>query len=92
MISSLLSKGRWDLSANAPARWIMVVPWALGFITYQLINPGGISWWVSVWTRLATEIHFTRESWMSASISSFVVAGAATFAIGAGRALARRRR
>ena len=32
--------GTWDLSESAPARWSMVVPWLLGFVAYQLINPG----------------------------------------------------
>ena len=26
---------------SRPARWSMLVPWALGFIAYQLVNPGG---------------------------------------------------
>jgi putative hydroxymethylpyrimidine transporter CytX len=74
----LLSRGRWDLSAQAPARWLMLLPWAAGFVTYQLINPGYISWWVSMWTRLGHLIGFTPASWMSASILSFAVAAAAT--------------
>ncbi len=37
------SRGRWDLSATARSRWLMLVPWAAGFVTYQLINPGYVS-------------------------------------------------
>jgi nucleobase:cation symporter-1, NCS1 family len=78
----ILSKGRWDLSARAPSRWIMLVPWAAGFVVYQLINPGYISWWVAAWARIAHLIRFTPASWMSASILSFCVAAAATLAVG----------
>ena len=74
----LLSRGRWDLSAHAPSRWLMLLPWAAGFVTYQLINPGYVSWWASAWTRLGHLIGFTPASWMSASICSFAVAAIVT--------------
>jgi NCS1 family nucleobase:cation symporter-1 len=79
----LLSGGRWDLSRRAPARWAMLVPWAAGFVVYQLINPGYISWWASLWGRIAALISFAPASWMSASILSFAVAAAATLVCGA---------
>jgi hypothetical protein len=56
----------------------MLVPWAAGFVTYQLINPGYLSWWVSAWAWVRGLIGFTPASWMSASICSFVVAAALT--------------
>ncbi len=74
----LLARGRWDLSARAPARWLMLVPWAAGFVTYQLINPGYVPAWVSAWGWVAARIGFTPASWMSASILSFTVAAAVT--------------
>jgi NCS1 family nucleobase:cation symporter-1 len=40
----------WDLSATARARWVMLLPWAVGFVVYQLINPGYVSWWAAAWT------------------------------------------
>lgn len=78
----LLSQGRWDLSDRAPSRWPMLVPWAAGFVMYQLINPGYISWWVSAWTWVAHRVGFSVESWMSASILSFVVSALATLVVG----------
>ena len=63
----------------------MLVPWAVGFVTYQLINPGYISWWVAAWTRFGRAIGFRPESWMSASICSFVVAGVLTLIGGGAR-------
>ena len=59
-----------------------LLPWAAGFVTYQLINPGYISWWVSAWTRIAQAIGFTPAVWMSASICSFVVAAVVTLLVG----------
>jgi nucleobase:cation symporter-1, NCS1 family len=77
------SKGSWDLSAAARSRWPMLLPWAAGFVTYQLINPGYVSWWASAWTSIGHAIGFTPASWMSASILSFAVAAVITLLTGA---------
>ena len=74
----VVSRGRWDLSAGARSRWLMLVPWASGFVTYQLINPGYVSWWAAAWTSFGHDIGFSPASWMSASILSFAVAAALT--------------
>jgi NCS1 family nucleobase:cation symporter-1 len=78
----VLARGQWDLSERSATRWLMLLPWAAGFAMYQLINPGYIGWWVSAWTSIANWLGFTAEAWMSASILSFVVAAAVTFAVG----------
>jgi nucleobase:cation symporter-1, NCS1 family len=88
----VVSRRRWDLSAAARSRWLMLVPWAAGFVTYQLINPGYVSWWVPAWTSAGHAIGFTPASWMSASILSFCVAAVITLLLGALTRLARRRR
>ena len=59
----------------------MLLPWAAGFVTYQLINPGYVSWWASAWTSFGHAIGFTPASWMSASILSFAVAAVLTVAV-----------
>jgi putative hydroxymethylpyrimidine transporter CytX len=64
----------WDTSAAAPSRWLMIIPWLLGFAAYQLVNPGYIGWWVRWWGQVQSWLHFTPQSWMSASVVSFVVA------------------
>lgn len=69
---------RWDLSAQASSRWAMLLPWAVGFVVYQLINPGSVSWWASAWSALGRGIGFTPASWMSASILSFCAAAMVT--------------
>jgi NCS1 family nucleobase:cation symporter-1 len=87
----ILAKGDWNLSATAPSRWLMLVPWAAGFVTYQLINPGYVSWWASAWTSVAHAIGFSPATWMSASICSFVVAAVVTLLAGGLAPRARRR-
>jgi purine-cytosine permease-like protein len=76
-------RARWNAAVDAPTRWVMVVPWALGFIAYQLINPGTVSWWAKGWAHVQSWLHFTPETWMSASIISFVIAAVATVIVGA---------
>ncbi|MFC9996388.1 purine-cytosine permease family protein [Nocardia sp. NPDC127526] len=68
----------WNLTQDAPARPLMLLPWACGFVTYQLLNPGSISWWADFWTKVqdATGIH--AQWWTSASLFSFLVAAAVT--------------
>jgi nucleobase:cation symporter-1, NCS1 family len=88
----VLSKGQWDLSDSARPRWVMLVPWAAGFVTYQLINPGYVPWWVSAWHWAASTLGFTPASWMSASIISFLAAAAATLIVGPLASLAGPRR
>jgi len=88
----IVSGQRWDLSTAARSRWLMLAPWAAGFVTYQLINPGYVSWWASAWTSFGHDIGFTPASWMSASILSFAVAAVITLlAGGAARLITRRR-
>jgi NCS1 family nucleobase:cation symporter-1 len=71
----------WDLSATARSRWPMLLPWAVGFVTYQLINPGYVSWWASAWSSFGQDIGFTPAGWMSASILSFCAAGIMTLLV-----------
>ncbi len=73
----------WDVSDTAPARWAMLVPWLLGFVVYQLINPGELGWWTRQWGRIDSWLHFTPTDWMSASLLSFAVAAIATVPFGA---------
>jgi putative hydroxymethylpyrimidine transporter CytX len=87
----ILARGHWDVSAAARTRWLMALPWAAGFVTYQFINPGYVSWWASAWTSAARAAGFTPAGWMSASICSFAVAAAATLLVGGLVSLARRR-
>lgn len=72
----------WDLTQNSRSRWAMLAPWALGFVTYQLIYPGQVGWWAGSWGELAQLIGFSARPWMSASIFSFAVAAVITLLVG----------
>jgi NCS1 family nucleobase:cation symporter-1 len=74
----LISRMDWDLGDDVAPRWSTLVPWALGFCAYQLVNPGYISWWSGWWGHVRTWLHFTPATWMSASLLSFCVAAVAT--------------
>jgi nucleobase:cation symporter-1, NCS1 family len=79
----VLSHRRWDLGEDVPVRWAMLAAWALGFVAYQLINPGTLSWWSRAWEHVRSWLDFTPQTWMSASLLSFGVAAVATALIGA---------
>jgi hypothetical protein len=57
------------------------LPWIAGFCVYQLVNPGVIPRWAGFWGRVARDIHFTPQTWMSASLLSFVAAAVLTLAV-----------
>src|SRR3954469_2384897 len=58
----------WDVSEEAPARWVMLVPWLLGVFVYQLVNPGYVGWWVRMWGHIDSWLNFSYQTWMSASV------------------------
>jgi nucleobase:cation symporter-1, NCS1 family len=68
----------WNTGTDAPARWTMLVPWLFGFAVYQLVYPGAVSWWATLWVHIASGIGFSTQSWMSASLLSFVAAALVT--------------
>jgi putative hydroxymethylpyrimidine transporter CytX len=66
----------WDVSRRAPAQPAMLAAWAVGFVVYQLVNPGGIPYWSDWWTALGTRLHTLGHPWLSASLAAFLVAAA----------------
>jgi nucleobase:cation symporter-1, NCS1 family len=72
---------RWDLTETAPARWRTLVAWLLGFVTYQLINPGSVGWWSALWSDLQNTLGIEPNGWTSASLFSFAVAALVTHVI-----------
>jgi nucleobase:cation symporter-1, NCS1 family len=76
------SRRNWDLSEQAPTRALLLLPWLAGFVAYQMINPGYIEWWSSMWQHIDDWVGFTPATWMSASILSFVVAAVVTVPVG----------
>ncbi|MGH3238740.1 MAG: purine-cytosine permease family protein [Spirillospora sp.] len=71
----------WDVSRTAPSRWGMIVAWAAGFVVYQLINPGTVSRWAGFWEDIRDVLHFGPQTWMSASLLSFLAAAIAALLI-----------
>lgn len=82
----LRTRGRdWDISNDAPLRPGMLAAWLIGFVVYQLINPGSIGYWSDFWTRLGTDLHTLNHPWLSASIASFLVGALIALPFGAPR-------
>jgi NCS1 family nucleobase:cation symporter-1 len=77
----VLRRRRWDTSETAPGRWLMLVPWLVGFVTYQLIYPGHVGWWERWWKARQADL-FTPPTWLGATITSFAVAALATVVVG----------
>jgi putative hydroxymethylpyrimidine transporter CytX len=65
---------RWDSTEVAPSRVGLLVPWLLGFVAYQMVNPGQIPRWIAIWHGFNSSLHFAPPTWLSASLFSFVVA------------------
>ncbi len=86
----LLRGGRYDVGAfyrrdgaywyTGGINWPPIAAWAIGFLTYNWINPGTVSWWAGWMTSLLGEWLGlpTASSWLGASLTSFAVAAAAT--------------
>jgi NCS1 family nucleobase:cation symporter-1 len=64
----------WNTATDAPLRPGMLLAWGAGFVAYQLINPGAIPGWSDAWTSAAQWLHTTGHPWLSASLTSFLVA------------------
>jgi nucleobase:cation symporter-1, NCS1 family len=73
----------WDTSPSARPRWRMLLPWALGFAMYQLVYSPAVLGWDTAWQHVRDALHFTWQSWMSASVLSFAVAALATLLVSA---------
>jgi purine-cytosine permease-like protein len=78
----LVRRGRWDLGESSRLRWATLTPWVIGFVAYQLINPGYIEWWAAMWQHVDSALGFVPRSWMSASIFSFAVAAVVALPVG----------
>jgi NCS1 family nucleobase:cation symporter-1 len=65
---------QWNVSDTAPVRPGMLLAWLVGFLVYQVINPGSIPYWSDFWTNAGERLHTLGHSWLSASIASFLVA------------------
>lgn len=69
----------WDISIDAPVRPGMIVAWVIGFVLYELINPGSLAGWSDFWNSLGNHLHLQGHAWLSASIASFLVSALLAF-------------
>jgi nucleobase:cation symporter-1, NCS1 family len=88
----VLRRGAWDTSERAGGRWVMLLPWAAGFVAYQLVNPGLVGPWQRFWLGVQDGLGLIPPAWASASLVSLAVAAVLALAVGwPGRARAGRR-
>ena len=74
----LVPRGTWDVSASSPGRPLLLLPWALGFVSYQLVLPtyfsGPGAGWTSWWAARQADLGISATSGLSASLVSLTVA------------------
>ncbi len=81
----LVRRGRYDVGERAPGRVRMLVPWLLGVVAFQLVAPTDVAgWpaWQAWWAGSRDALGLGGLLGWSASVVSFVVAGAATLVVG----------
>jgi purine-cytosine permease-like protein len=92
----LVPRGGWDVSDTAPARLSLVVPWAVGFVAYQLTLPtyfdGVGAGWTSWWAARQSDVGIPAANGWSASLVSLAVASLLTAVVAMPSALRARRR
>ena len=91
----LLPRGAWDVSDDAPARPALLLPWAAGFVAYQLTVPtffvGIGAGWTSWWAARQADLGISATNGLSASLVSLTVASLLTVAVALPGALRARR-
>ena len=92
----LVPRGAWNVSATAPARPLLLLPWAAGFVAYQLTLPtyfsGPGAGWTAWWGERQADLGISATNGLSASIVSLTVATVLTALVtvpGAARARSR---
>ena len=92
---ALTPRGAWDTSDTARARPALLLPWAAGFVAYQLTLPtyfgGPGSGWTAWWTARQADLGIDPANGWSASLISLAVAAVLTALLVLPSALRRRR-
>jgi putative hydroxymethylpyrimidine transporter CytX len=80
----VVPRSAWDVSATARFRPWLLLPWAAGFVAYQLTTPtyfeGTGAAWTQWWTARQADLGIDLSGW-SASLVSLVVAALITVAV-----------
>lgn len=81
----LVPRGAWDTSDTAPARPLLLLPWAVGFVAYQLTLPtyfsGTGAGWTSWWAARQADLGISPTNGLSASLVALTVATLLTAAV-----------
>ena len=80
----VVSKMRWDVSDTARFRWQPTVAWVIGFVAYQLVNPGTVSGWSPFWLDLQQRIFNNQPvpGWLGATYTSIIISMLAAVLLG----------
>ena len=80
----VVSKMNWDVSDTARFRWQPTVAWLIGFVAYQLVNPGTVSGWSPFWLDLQQKLFNNQPvpGWLGATYTSIVVSMLAAIVLG----------
>src|SRR3954453_9954965 len=75
-------RGLWDVSKTAPARPLFLLPWAAGFVAYQLTLPtyfeGPGAGWTAWWSARQSDLGISATNGWWASLISLAVAAVLT--------------
>ena len=78
----LVPRGAWDVSADSPGRPLLLLPWAAGFVAYQLTLPTAFSGpgagWTAWWSARQADLGISATNGLSASLVALSVATALT--------------
>jgi nucleobase:cation symporter-1, NCS1 family len=92
----LLPRGAWNTSDTAPSHPLLLLPWAAGFVAYQLTLPtyfaGVGAGWTAWWSARQADLGIDPANGWSASLVSLAVAAVLTVLLAAPGALRARRR
>ncbi|GAA1569276.1 putative hydroxymethylpyrimidine transporter CytX [Kribbella hippodromi] len=80
----VVCKMRWDVSATAKFRWQPTVAWLIGFIAYQLVNPGTVAGWSTFWTNVQQWLFNQHPvpTWLGATYTSIIISMLAAVVLG----------
>ena len=85
LVYFLLPRGAWDVSDTAPSRPLLLLPWAAGFVAYQLTLPtyfaGPGAGWTAWWSARQADLGIDPANGWSASLVSLAVAAILTLVV-----------
>jgi purine-cytosine permease-like protein len=85
LVYFVLPRGAWDVSDTAPSRPLLLLPWAAGFVAYQLTLPtyfaGPGASWTAWWSARQGDLGIDPANGWSASLVSLAVAAVLTLLV-----------